>query len=155
LNAANARAEREDDEEEKAEEVEDALAEYNKYAEFGQQISSLAEGIRTGETTVEDLVKQATSHHLRVLEDVRQKLPPPAQQEFFRAVDNAQRVQEQRPVIPVPVRPQQPAPRPGAVEQQPRPGVQQQPSAPQERPEAEEPERPMQGVPQQLPGGRP
>lgn len=125
LAAAKARAESD---------VEDALAEYNKYAEFGQQISSLAEGIRTGETTVENLVRQAVSHHLQVLEDVRLQLPAQAQQEFFRAVDNAQRVREQRPVVPV--RPPQPAPQPGGVQQQPRPGVQQQPSAPQQLPDA-------------------
>jgi len=109
LNAANARAGRGGDDE--AEEVEEALEEYEKYAQFGQEISTMAEGVRTGETTVEDLVKRATSHHLQVLEDVRQKLPPQAQQQFQRALDSAREVQELRPAIPA---------------QQQQPGIQQQ-----------------------------
>lgn len=155
LNAANARAGRGDDENE-AEEVEEALAEYEKYAEFGQEISGLAQGIRTGETTVEDLVKRATSHHLQVLEDVRQKLPPQAQQQFQRAVDSAREVQQLRPAIPA-----QP-------QQQRQPGVQQLPPQSQQRGnDVEEQEveveneagGPPQGIPggspQQTPGGRP
>jgi len=101
LMAAQARAVRGDGENE-AEAVEEALAEYSQYAEFGQQISSLAEGIRTGETTVEDLVRQATSRHIQVLDEVRQNLPVQAQQEFQRALENVRRVQEQRPVVPPP-----------------------------------------------------
>ena len=98
LNAANARAELaiktkgtgaqrlvQDD----LDEVGEALAEYEKYAEFGQEISTLAKGIRTGETTVEDLVKRATSHHLQVLEDVRQKLPSEDQESIQRALDKS------------------------------------------------------------------
>jgi hypothetical protein len=100
LNAA-----KRDVEERNGEATEESLEDCNKYAEFGQKISSMAEGIRTDETTVEDLVKEATSHHPRVFEDVQQKLPPQAQQEFQRALDNSRRVQEQRPAIPAPTQP--------------------------------------------------
>lgn len=105
-NAAEGRlnAARKDAEERNGEATKKSLEDYNKYAEFGQQISTMAEGIQTGETTVEDLVKKATSHHLQVLEEVRQKLPVQAQQEFQRAIDNATRVQEQRPATPAPAK---------------------------------------------------
>ncbi|MBI2062298.1 MAG: hypothetical protein HYT64_01225 [Candidatus Yanofskybacteria bacterium] len=126
LNAANARAGRGGDDENEAEEVEKALEEYEKYAEFGQEISTLAEGIRTGETAVEDLVKRATSHHLQVLEDVRQKLPPQAQQEFQRALESARKVQQLRPAIPAQQlrRPEESELRPEASEQRQTPGGQ-------------------------------
>ncbi len=124
--------------------TEEILEDYNKYAEFGQRISTMAEGIRVGETTVEDLVKEATSHHRQVLEDVREKLPLQAQEEFQRALDNSRRVQEQRPAIPTPGQPEIPLQR----------------ETPQQSPETERededelPER-EEGVPQQTPGGAP
>ena len=111
LNAA-----KKDAEERNGEATEKSLEEYNKYAEFGQQISSMAQGIRTGDVTVEDLVKKATSLHLRVLEDVRQKLPSNARQEFQRALDSARKVQELRPAIPPQSRQQAPT-QPGARQQ--------------------------------------
>ncbi|MDP3778531.1 MAG: DUF5667 domain-containing protein [bacterium] len=125
LNAANARAGRGSDDEAEAEEVKEALEEYEKYAQFGQEISTMAEGIRTGETAVEDLVKKATSHHLQVLEDVRQKLPPQAQQQFQRALDSAREVQGLRPAIP-------------AQQQRPTPGAQQPPQSQQRGNDVEE-----------------
>jgi len=166
LNAANARANRGADEDE-AEEVEDALAEYDKYAQFGQEISGLAQGIGTGETAVEDLVKRATSHHLQVLEDVRQKLPPQAKQEFQRALDSAREVQQLRPAIPA-----QQQGQPGVQQQrqtpsgQPTPAPVQLPPQSQQRGNDEQEVEvengaggPPQGIPggptQQTPGGRP
>jgi hypothetical protein len=156
LNAA-----RRDAEERNGEATEESLEDYNKYAEFGQRISSMAEGIRTDETTVEDLVKEATSRHLQVLEDVRQKLPPQAQQEFQRAQEAARKVQELRPAIPTPTRPspvepqlRQPTPQqptqPEIQQRQPiQPGIPQIPVQPQTQPEVE------REAPQQIPGGRP
>ncbi|HMB66089.1 MAG TPA: hypothetical protein VKO42_04385, partial [Patescibacteria group bacterium] len=47
---------------------------YQKYADFGKRISEMAKGIRTGTTTVKDLVDKATSHHERVLKEVRDKV---------------------------------------------------------------------------------
>jgi tetratricopeptide (TPR) repeat protein len=166
LNAANARAGRGGDDDE-AKEVEEALEDYDKYAQFGKEISTMAGGIRTGETAVEDLVKKATSHHLQVLEDVHQKLPPQAQQEFQRALDNARKVQELRPAIPAPTQPgvQQRQPtRPGIsqipvrpqTQQQPtQPGIPQVPAHPQTQPEVERETEVEQGAPQQIPGGPP
>lgn len=91
LMAAQARANRggDDDEEEEVEDVEDAIAEYEKYAEFGTEISGLAQGIQTGTTTVEQLVERATSHHRDVLRDVQSKVPPQAQESIERALDKS------------------------------------------------------------------
>lgn len=77
------------------------LNDFNKYSEFGQQISQMAKGIRTGETSIQELVKQATSNHANVLQNIRQELPPQAQQEFQLAIDNSQRVLDQRPTVPL------------------------------------------------------
>lgn len=157
LNAANARAGRDGDDEDEAEEVEDALVEYEKYAQFGQDISTMAEGIRTGETTVEDLVKRATSHHLQVLEDVRQKLPPQAQQQFQKALDSAREVQGLRPAIPAQRQPGQGQPE--TQQQRPTPGAQpQQRGNDVENEEVEienEAGGPPQGTPVPVTPGRP
>jgi len=108
LLVAQARAGRGGDGEDESENVGDALEDYEKYAQFGQEISTLAQGIRTGETTVEDLVRRATSRHLQVLESVRTTLPPQAQQEFQRAMDSARQVQQLRPSITAPRQPVMP-----------------------------------------------
>jgi hypothetical protein len=88
----------------------EALESYREYAAFGKEISVIAQGIRVGETTVEELVKAATAHHLQVLEGVRQRIPAEAQQEFQRAIDSARRVQEPRPAIPAPTPARPPRP---------------------------------------------
>lgn len=146
-NAAEARlnAARENAEEGDGDAAKENLKDYNQYAEFGQQISSMAKGIRTGETSVEDLVKRATSHHIQVLENVRQKLPQQAQQEFQRALDNSQRVQQQRPATPLQPRQQVPT----------QPRAPQIPVQPQARPGIERETEIEQGAPQQVPGGLP
>lgn len=140
LNAANARAGRSETEE--AGDVEKALEEFERYSQFGQEISTLAEGLQTGETTVEELVQRATSQHLQVLEDVRQKLPPQAQEQFQRALESAKEVQQLRPAIPAP----QQRPTPGA---QPTPAPRPTP-APVRGNDTEETEsgRAPQGVPE-------
>ena len=94
LRAAEARANSGGDDSEKVKEVEEALEEFNEYAEFGKEISSLAEGLQTGDTTVEELVERATSHHLDILQSVRSKVPAEAQDGIQKAIDNAGRVQE-------------------------------------------------------------
>jgi len=100
LNAAQARAGRGGDDEEEAEEVNEALEEYGKYAEFGREISTLAQGLQAGETTVEELVERATSHHRDVLRDVQGKVPPQAQQNIQRALDRAEQFEQNRSAIP-------------------------------------------------------
>jgi hypothetical protein len=157
--AAEARlnAVKEDTEEGNGADTEESLEDYEKYAQFGQEISTMAQGIRTGETTVEDLVKRATSHHLQVLEDARQKLPPEAQQEFQRAQDAARKVQELRPEIPAPGEPGVQPPQPT------QPGAPQAPVEPRTPPEVEQETEVEQrqeteveqGAPQQIPDGSP
>jgi hypothetical protein len=102
LNTANARAGRGGDDEEKTEEVSETLAEYEKYAEFGKEISTLAEGLQTGETTVEELVERATSHHRDVLHDVESKVPSQARESIQRALDSAGQLEQLRPAVPAP-----------------------------------------------------
>lgn len=93
LNAMRSRLGDDDDEsenEEEGEEIKEALAEYEKYAQFGQEISSLAEGLRTGETTVKQLVEKATSHHLDILREVQQKAPEQAQEGIKKSINKAE-----------------------------------------------------------------
>ncbi len=87
LNAAQARAGRSGDDEVEAEEVEEALGEYEKYAEFGKEISTLAEGLQAGETATEELVERATSYHRDVLRDIEDKVPSRAQGSIQRALE--------------------------------------------------------------------
>ncbi len=103
LNAAQARADRGgDDDETEVEDVEKALEEFERYAAFGNEISTLAEGIQTGETTVDQLVERATSHYRDVLRDVQSKVPPQAQQSIQRALESAGQLDGRRPAIPTP-----------------------------------------------------
>ena len=94
LRAAQARAERGRDDEEEAEEVEEALGEYEKYAQFGEEISQIAQGLGEGVTEVRTLVERATRQHLQVLQDVKAKVPPQAQDGINRAMQNAERVKQ-------------------------------------------------------------
>jgi hypothetical protein len=69
--------------------ITDALEEFELYAAFGKEISALASGLRTGETTLQQLVERATSHHRDVLRDVRSKVPAQAQESIQRALDKS------------------------------------------------------------------
>lgn len=89
---------------EESEELEKVLAEFERYAEFGSEISSLAEGIQTGETNVEQLVERATSRYRDVLRDVQDRAPAGARQSIERALESADRLEGQRPTIPPPAR---------------------------------------------------
>lgn len=117
LRAAEARANGQGGDGEEAEDVEELLEEFNEYAEFGKEISALAEGLQTGETTVKELIQRATSHHMDILKNVQQNVPTEAQDGIQKAMDNADRVRDQRPAIqsrdgnvPPPVLQQQGAP---------------------------------------------
>ncbi len=94
LRAAQARAEQGGNDDEEAEEVEKALEEYDQYAAFGKEISQIAQGLGTGETEVRTLVERATQQHLQVLQDVKVKAPPQAQDGINRAMQNAERVKQ-------------------------------------------------------------
>jgi hypothetical protein len=89
LNMARNRAEKGD-----SQGAEESADEYDKYASFGHEISTLAKGIRIGETTVEELVKKATSHHLEVLEDVHKKLPQQAKGVIEQVIENNKRIKQ-------------------------------------------------------------
>jgi tetratricopeptide (TPR) repeat protein len=78
------------------EEAEEAAEEYDEYAAFGQEISDLAKGIRTGETTVEELVKKATSHHLDVLENVLEKAPEQARPAIEKVIEASEEIRQRQ-----------------------------------------------------------
>lgn len=98
--SAERRAEREENAEEKlsekADEVKERLAEYEKYAAFGEEVLLIARKLRTGEATVDDVVKKATARHIEVLERVRENAPEAAQQGLQNALQNAERVRALR-----------------------------------------------------------
>jgi len=78
--------------------AESRLKDYEKYAEFGREISTVAHGIQVGEATVDELVSKAGEHHLEVLREVRLRLPSSAQDEIDRAIKNAEFVRDTRPL---------------------------------------------------------
>ncbi len=94
LQAARARAERDGEDDEKTEEVGEALGEYEKYAQFGEEISQIAQGLGKGETEVRTIVERATEQHMQVLQDVKSKVPSQAQEGVNRAMQNAERVKQ-------------------------------------------------------------
>lgn len=97
LQAAQTRAEYGGDDEKEVREVEEALGEYEKYAQFGGEILRIAQRLGTGETKVRTLIGQATKQHLQVLQDVKAKVPLPAQDAIERAIRNAKRVKQPLP----------------------------------------------------------
>lgn len=98
--AAERRAEKVADAEEKlsekSDEVKKRLEEYEKYAAFGEEVSLIARKLRTGEATVDDVVKKAAARHIEVLERVREKAPEAAQKGLENALQNAERVHAMR-----------------------------------------------------------
>jgi len=80
LNRANAEADENDNEG-----VEDALGEFEELNKFGEEISSIAQGLGV-DYTVEQLVTRATRHHLDVLALVWEKVPEQAQAAIERAM---------------------------------------------------------------------
>lgn len=77
-----------EDNKEKEDEAEGEEDPGNKH-NYEEEISNIAQGLRTGETTVEDLVEKATSIHLKVLEEVLKKVPEPAKSSIQRAMKNS------------------------------------------------------------------
>ncbi|MEX0935069.1 MAG: DUF5667 domain-containing protein [Candidatus Paceibacterota bacterium] len=71
------------------EDREEIEQESEQYQEFGERISTLGQGLQTGDTSVEDIVREAVSHHTRVLEDVRQRVPQQAQEQIDRAMQES------------------------------------------------------------------
>lgn len=92
--AIQAKVEQGGDDEEEAEEVGEALGEYEKYAQFGKEISQIAQKLETGETEVNTLIERATEQHLQMLQDVKEKAPLKARENINRAIQNAERVRQ-------------------------------------------------------------
>lgn len=91
MQIAEKRAERiravadEDDEEE----LERVSEEYEIYADFGEEISVIAEQIGEDPSKVQELVALATSRHLVILEQVLEKVPEEAKEAIQRAIESS------------------------------------------------------------------
>jgi hypothetical protein len=72
------------------EEVENALQQFEAMAEFGEEISRIAQEIGLNITRVEELLAEATSIHLEVLADVWERVPEQAQPAIERTMANLQ-----------------------------------------------------------------
>ncbi len=80
LNRAKAKAE-----ENEVDDVESAVVEFYALSGFGQEISEIARGL-SDNTTVDELVALATSHHLEVLKLVYEKVPDQAKPAIEKAM---------------------------------------------------------------------
>ena len=89
------------EEAEESEESEEAVETYRSYALFGQEMVSLAQDVRTGETDVRTLVERATSHHVEVLNNARNKLSEKARSTIDRAINAASSIQPKVPAARV------------------------------------------------------
>jgi hypothetical protein len=56
---------------------------------FGEEMSNIAQGLKTGGSTVDELVEKATSIHLQVLDEVYEKVPQAAKVAILRAMENS------------------------------------------------------------------
>ena len=65
----------------------EAAKEYEKYARFGEEISSIAQQVGKDSSKVEELVAKATSLHITILEDVLEKVPEQAKTAIQSAID--------------------------------------------------------------------
>jgi hypothetical protein len=65
-----------------------ALQQFEAMAEFGEEISRIAQGLGLNITEVEELIAEATSKHLEVLADVWERVPEQARPAIERAMAN-------------------------------------------------------------------
>ena len=68
--------------------VQIALHQFEGMAEFGEEISRVAQEISLNMTEVEELVAEATGHHLEVLADIWERVPEQAKPEIEKAMAN-------------------------------------------------------------------
>ncbi|MFC1953615.1 DUF5667 domain-containing protein [Chloroflexota bacterium] len=83
-----------DAEEAKGEVVQARLEVYNRLGNLGEEISQIAKGLGE-ETTVDQLVGQATAHHLEILAEVQQRVLGKAQQAVESTIKNRVQNHEQ------------------------------------------------------------
>ena len=84
LNKAREKAESNEDEE-----VEEKIEEFEKIADFGNEISQIAKGLGKDTTTVDQLIALATSKHLDVLTEIYEKVPEQAKAAIERAMSKS------------------------------------------------------------------
>ncbi|OGG41056.1 hypothetical protein A2118_00630 [Candidatus Kaiserbacteria bacterium GWA2_50_9] len=76
---------------------------YRVYETFGRDMAASAQGLRTGATTVTELVREATAKHRSVLETAVREVPPPASEEIRRVLKETEEKvlpNEKRPASP-------------------------------------------------------
>jgi len=72
-----------------SEETEELLSEFEKQNQFGEEISRIAQEVGKSTTTVQELIKKATSIHLEVLKTVYEKAPEEAKSALEKAMTNS------------------------------------------------------------------
>ncbi|APH38115.1 DUF5667 domain-containing protein [Methanohalophilus halophilus] len=77
-----------------AEGVAEASEEYQEYARFGQEISAIAQEAGKDPSKANEIVAKATSVHLNVLEDVKQKVPEKARASIQDAIEQSEKGRE-------------------------------------------------------------
>ena len=89
--AAEARLNRAKDKAEKdeVEEVENEVKEFDKLANFGNEISQIAQSLGKDTTTIDQLVARATSRHLEVLAEIYEKVPDKAKAAIESAMEKS------------------------------------------------------------------
>lgn len=93
MNVAAGRAERarQMSEREDFEGAEEAAKAYERYSEFGQGISTIAQEFGKDYSNVDDLIATATEIHKTVLEQARERAPEQAMESFDSAIAQAER----------------------------------------------------------------
>jgi len=71
------------------EEVKNEVEEFDKLANFGNEISQIAQGLGKDTTTVDQLVARATTRHLEVLAEVYEKVPEQAKAAILSVIERA------------------------------------------------------------------
>ncbi|MFC2019337.1 DUF5667 domain-containing protein [Chloroflexota bacterium] len=77
-----------------AEGIQQRMEEYNRLGNLGEEISQIAKGLGK-ETTIDQLVGQATAHHLEVLAQVQERVQGEAQEAIENAIQNRIQTHEQ------------------------------------------------------------
>ncbi len=80
---------REKSEDLEEEDLEEEIDEFEEQQEFGREISAIAQELGKDTTTIDELVEQATSIHLKVLSEVYEKAPERAKEAIERAIESS------------------------------------------------------------------
>ncbi len=80
----------------KFEKIGNKIREQEEYMNLGEQISRMAKGIRTGTTSVKELVGKARSHSTQVLNDVKERIENKTGKNFENFMKRKEKMKEKR-----------------------------------------------------------